>query len=201
MSNYGQPSSSPPDPWNDKTVSYPPPPSSGPPAYQPGSAAPAYPANPQPYGQQPAYEPTQYQPSYQQPGYPQQPGYDQGYGQAQYPAPKKSHTVTILVIVLAVVVLGAIAAGVLLYQRNGSSGTASAPPANVGECVVSNGQPAPNISLNKAACGPGSFKILKIVGGTSDQAACQSVAGANTYFAYKWASDPTKSYVLCLQSQ
>jgi hypothetical protein len=203
MSNYGQPSSSPPDPWNDQTVSYPPPavpPSSGPPAYQPGSASPAYPGpqNPPAYGQ-PAYEPTQYQPAYQQPGYDQ--GYQQpGYGQPQYPAPKKSHTVTILVIVLAVVVLGAIAAGVLLYQRNGS-GTATAPPAAVNECVVSNGQPTPNVGLNKAACGPGSFKILKIVPGTSDQSICQTVPNANEFFAYKWPADTSKSYVLCMQSQ
>ena len=227
MSNYGPPGpGEPPDPWADRTVAYPqgsvpqsvpPAPQSVPPApqYQPGTAAPNYPSVPQnpqyqqPYGQPApaAYEPTSYQPNYQQPaGYDQgygQPGYDQGYQPGyQAPAPKKSSAVLILSIVLGIVVVGAIVAGVLLYQRNNSSGgTAAPPPAAVGECVVSNGKAAPNVGLNKAVCAPGSYKIVKIIPGTSDQTQCATVTGSNYFFAYKWSADTSKSYVLCMTSQ
>ena len=89
----------------------------------------------------------------------------------------------------------------MLYQRNNSgSGQAAPPPAAVGECVVSDGQPAPNTSLRKATCGAGSFKIVKIFTGTSDKEQCATVAGATEYFAYKWVQ-ASGSYVLCMTPQ
>jgi hypothetical protein len=211
MSNYGPPGGADPDPWAGN-------PSPGtPPPVSPTAGAPSYDyyGNPQ----QPVYQPGQaaapveggYQPGGYQPaewspgGYqPQAPEYADWQGEGPPAAGKtRSPAIIILSVLLVLVVLAAAGVGFyLIKQSRGSNQTAPPPPGNVGDCVVSDGQPDPHTMLVKHDCGPGTLQILQIIPGTTDVSRCASVAGATNNYKFDWKpSDTSGDYVLCLKQQ
>jgi hypothetical protein len=199
------------------------PPLNQPPAFQPGQAqpqygqpsyspAPQYQPEPAPQYQPQPYEPQQqYQPQqqYGQPGYGDaygQPGYGQpGYGQPGYgqPAPVKqrSAVLPVLLTLVIVVVLAGIGVGVYLYA-NRTTVTAQTPP-TVGECVVPNGQAAPDTKLVKSptGCAAGTFTVLKVFQGSSDAAQCSTVPTSTQSYFFTANTDPAQdSFVVCMKA-
>jgi hypothetical protein len=145
------------------------------------------------------YQQQYQQPQYQPPAY-AQPPYDPNYPPPAVPKKDNSALVIVLALLLAVVVLAGAGLAIYLWRTNAAA-TPPPPVPAVNDCLVSNGKAA-NPTLTKTACGPNTFKVLKVQRGSVDTSICNGVPGVTNNYTFQWPVDPQiNDYVLCLQQQ
>jgi len=80
----------------------------------------------------------------------------------------------------------------------GTGPTSDARTAKVGDCLVNKGTDA-KPELQKVACAPNTFLVLKRIEGTADKSKCDGTPNLTDWYFYDHPTDNQADFVLCLR--